>query len=89
MFLIKSITIPLTLNNVVISECLYRRSSDLKRCKVAGFPIQAFGNDDFSALNSHISSELLRSNNLIVQAIAELQHKLMEQRLIKSKPKQA
>jgi len=34
----------------VISEChaydMGRRSSGLKRCKVAGFPTQAFGNDD-------------------------------------------
>jgi len=34
------------INKIVISECLCRRSSDLKYCKDTGFPTQAFGNDD-------------------------------------------
>jgi len=39
----------------------------------------AFGDDDFVALNAHVSSKLLRSNKLIVQTIIEFQHTLMGQ----------
>jgi len=55
--IIKFITIPLTLNNVVVPECLCREPSGFTAFKVAGSPTQAFGDDDFVALNSHVLSE--------------------------------
>ena len=73
---------PVNLNNVVILECLCRESSDFTAFKVAGSPTQAFGDDDFVALNFHVSSELLRSNNVIVKPITEFQHKLTGQQWV-------
>jgi len=70
---------PVNLNNVVIPECLCRESSDFTAFKVAGSPIQAFGDDDFVTLNSHVSSKLSGNKNSIVQATTETQHTLTGQ----------
>ena len=64
------------LNSIVIPECLCRESSGFAAFKVARSPTQAFGDDDFVAFCFHVSSELLRINNLIVQAITDFQRKL-------------
>ena len=74
-----SLLLSVDLNYVVIPEFLCRESSDFIAFKVAGSPTKAFGDDGFVALNSHASSELLRSNNMLVKPITELQHKLMRQ----------
>jgi len=64
------------INSIVIPECLCRESSGFAAFKVTRSPAQAFEDDDFVALYSHVSSELLHINNLIVQAITEFQYKL-------------
>ena len=47
-------------DKIVISECLCRRSSDLRVCKVTGFPTQAIGNDGNIKLTGQQSHQRIK-----------------------------